>query len=47
MMDSVMVQAIQQNTVAVNHLSGVLLTFMGVFIAMIVGYLVTRYTLRG
>ena len=46
-MDSVAVQAIQANTVAVSALSGVLLVFMGVIMTMLCGYLVIRYTLRG
>lgn len=46
-MDSTAIQAIQQNTAAVGTLTGVLLVFMGVFMTMICGYLVIRYTLRG
>lgn len=46
-MDSTAIAIITANTAAVNALTGVLLTFMGVFITMICGYLVIRYTLRG
>ena len=47
MNDSLMIAALEQTTASVNMLSGVLLIFMGAFIATICGYLAIRYTLRG
>ena len=46
-MDSTALAVIQENTAAVSTLTGAILTFMGVLITMICGYLVVRYTLRG
>lgn len=46
-MDSTLIVAIQQNTAAVNTLTGVMLTFMGALMTTICGYLCIRYTLRG
>lgn len=47
MNDSLMIVALQQNTASNELLAGVLLVFMGAFIATISGYLAIRYTLRG
>lgn len=47
MNDSLMIVALEQTTASVNMLSGVLLIFMGAFIATLCGYLAIRYTLRG
>lgn len=46
-MDSTLIVALQENTAAVNTLTGALLTFMGALMTMICGYLCVRYTLRG
>lgn len=46
-MDSTAIQAIQENTAALSTLTGALMVFMGVLLAMVCGYLVIRYTLRG